>query len=88
MFSYAGLNIFWRYFVVVSDSNIISTIKEALSHKKIYIADGHHRYETALAYSEYRKKQDGDTSQSQQDYDYALMALVSFSDPGFLLLVK
>ena len=34
----------------VTDANVIETIQRALADKKLVIADGHHRYETALAY--------------------------------------
>ncbi|GJL79708.1 MAG: hypothetical protein NPINA01_26970 [Nitrospinaceae bacterium] len=37
---------FWR----LTDSESIQAISKSFSSKKIYIADGHHRYETALAY--------------------------------------
>ena len=38
----------------VSDPNTINMVAGALSDKKLIIADGHHRYETALAYSKER----------------------------------
>ena len=38
---------FWR----LLDSESIQAIEKSFETKKIYIADGHHRYETALAYS-------------------------------------
>jgi len=34
----------------ISDARFIERIREAMTDKKIVIADGHHRYETALAY--------------------------------------
>jgi uncharacterized protein (DUF1015 family) len=37
---------FWR----LRDSEPVQAIKKSFAAKKIYIADGHHRYETALAY--------------------------------------
>jgi len=39
----------WR----VADPQIITAVKEAMSNKRLVIADGHHRYETALAYRNY-----------------------------------
>jgi uncharacterized protein (DUF1015 family) len=35
---------------VISDSQQISAIQQAMADRKLVIADGHHRYETALAY--------------------------------------
>ena len=37
---------FWR----LNDSKSIQAIEKSFADKKVYIADGHHRYETALAY--------------------------------------
>src|SRR5215471_10346736 len=39
----------------VSDSSTISKIESQLSRKKLIIADGHHRYETALNYRNERR---------------------------------
>ncbi|MFY9856098.1 MAG: DUF1015 domain-containing protein, partial [Terracidiphilus sp.] len=44
---YGVLHRLWR----VSDPAIISTVTAAMADKKLIIADGHHRYETALNYS-------------------------------------
>lgn len=50
--------------------------------KTLYIADGHHRYATALAYrDEMRERNDG----APGPYDYAMMGFVSFQDPGLLV---
>lgn len=70
---------------VISDDETIQEIQKLMSVKKVYIADGHHRYETAVEYARQRRLKDGNPDEAKP-YDYALMALVSFSDPGFLLL--
>jgi uncharacterized protein (DUF1015 family) len=43
---YGVLNRLWR----VSDAQVISLVQDLMSDKKLLIADGHHRYETALAF--------------------------------------
>ena len=53
--------------------------------KPIYIADGHHRYETSLAYREERKKATPSYS-GYEAFNFILMTLVSFSDPGLVML--
>jgi hypothetical protein len=63
----------------------VQRVSHFLIPKSIYIADGHHRYETALAYREYRKGLDLHGSGSEA-YNYVMMALVSFSDPGIVIL--
>ncbi len=40
---------------VVTDTETIDAVRRAMTGKKIFIADGHHRYETALAYRDYRR---------------------------------
>jgi uncharacterized protein (DUF1015 family) len=53
--------------------------------KTIYIADGHHRYETALAYRDERAASTTG-SRGNEAYNYLMMTLVSFSDPGIVML--
>jgi len=71
---------------VIEDDAVLEKIHTELQTKKLYIADGHHRYETALAYSQKKNEENPNPSGEPQPYDFTLMALVSFSDPGFLLL--
>jgi len=40
----------------INDKKIIDSIQKELSNKKLFIADGHHRYETALNYKKHVKK--------------------------------
>ena len=52
--------------------------------KPIYIADGHHRYETALAYQD--EKCQGDLGGSSDEaFNFVMMTLVAFSDPGLIV---
>jgi uncharacterized protein (DUF1015 family) len=60
----------WR----VGDPAVHEAIAAELAPGELLIADGHHRYETALAYQ--REVGDGGPA------DYVLMALVSLEDPG------
>ncbi len=65
---------------VVADKEDIATIQALLSGKQVFIADGHHRYETAQAYARERR---GDES---APWRYAMMTLVNLFDPGLLIL--
>jgi uncharacterized protein (DUF1015 family) len=56
-----------------------------ISPKPIYIADGHHRYETALAYREQRRKQTPSYT-GYEAFNFIMMTMVSFSDPGLVML--
>src|ERR1700732_3812717 len=44
---------------VVSDPAKVAAIQEAMASQKLVIADGHHRYETALTYRNERRKEAG-----------------------------
>jgi uncharacterized protein (DUF1015 family) len=59
-----------------SDSASITSLTKALSDRTILIADGHHRYETALQFYRDTKK---------PEHDYVLMNLVSMADPGLVI---
>jgi len=66
------------------DEAAISLIKKEFLHKSIFIADGHHRYETALAYrNEVRASGLGD---APGPHDWVLMYLTSLSHPGLTIL--
>ncbi|UQZ89646.1 hypothetical protein C4J81_10665 [Deltaproteobacteria bacterium Smac51] len=55
-----------------------------LSVRKVYIADGHHRYETALNYRRWLKETMGDKAPASADY--VMMYLCPMSDPGLVIL--
>jgi len=65
---------------VISDEKIVAKVVKAMAEKKIYIADGHHRYETALAYAEEMAEQ------GQAGYDYVMATLVNLYDEGLVVL--
>ncbi|MDR3281593.1 MAG: DUF1015 domain-containing protein [Endomicrobium sp.] len=66
---------------IVVDKEIIETVKKCLSSKKIFMADGHHRYETAWNYSQERKEKDRFYN-SDVEYNYILAYLCPTDDPG------
>jgi uncharacterized protein (DUF1015 family) len=72
-------------FWAVNEPEFVQRVSHFLIPKPIYIADGHHRYETALAYRDYRRELDPGSS-GNEAYNYVMMALVSFSDPGIVIL--
>ena len=70
---------------VMSDPVIITEIQESMAQKKLYIADGHHRYETALTYrNEQIEKNPHHTG--NEPYNYVMMMMVEMDDPGLLIL--
>ncbi|WP_369298520.1 DUF1015 domain-containing protein [uncultured Neglectibacter sp.] len=66
---------------VVNDPVAISALREDFTDRKLYIADGHHRYETALRYR--------NTLREEKKYcpgaDYVMMMLVDMEDPGLVV---
>jgi uncharacterized protein (DUF1015 family) len=69
----------------VHDHAAISSIVGTMSPKPVFIADGHHRYETGLRYLEERHEA-GEVADSEAAANFVLMMLVSMSDPGLLIL--
>ncbi len=70
---------------VANEPEFIQRISHFLAPKPIYIADGHHRYETALAYQS-EKRQNSPHVSGHEAFNFVMMTLVSFSDPGLLVL--
>ena len=64
------------------DQGNIERFKSVLKDRKVYIADGHHRYETALNYRDYLKEK-GEFSPGA---DYIMIYLCPMSDPGLVIL--
>ena len=70
----------------IEDPDILAKLHKALQSKKVYIADGHHRYETALEYARQQREEQHLSDIVLLPFDYMYMALVSFDDPGFIVL--
>jgi uncharacterized protein (DUF1015 family) len=75
----------------IHDPRMIELIQTAMSDKKLIIADGHHRYETALAYRNERRAADSSKTQPAQDrsaapYDFVMMTFVNMNSPALLIL--
>ncbi len=68
-----------------NEPEFVQRISHFIIPKPIYIADGHHRYETALAYCEERRKATPSYS-GYEAFNFIMMTLVSFSDPGLVML--
>ena len=58
---------------------------KALAGKTVYMADGHHRYETALTYRDARRAATGEWT-GEEGYNFLLAGLVAADDPGFVVL--
>jgi uncharacterized protein (DUF1015 family) len=67
-------------------SDEIAVVQRSLEDERVLIADGHHRYETALEYRRQRRAAEGTSSTMLRPFDYVMMTLVAFDDPGLVIL--
>jgi len=69
----------------VTDQSAVTRVREEMRAKSLVIADGHHRYETALNYrSEMREKLSAWTEEDA--FNWVMVTLVSMDDPGLVIL--
>lgn len=72
---------------VISDKKDIKTISDFIAsegHDKIAIADGHHRYETALKYR--NQMREADSSKKELSTDYVMMTIVNVYEKDLVVL--
>jgi uncharacterized protein (DUF1015 family) len=62
----------------VTDASFIARLQDLMADKKLLIADGHHRYETALAY----RNEHPDDPAAQ----YVMMTFINLHSPGLKIL--
>jgi uncharacterized protein (DUF1015 family) len=68
----------------VSDPGTIQALQAKMAGKKLIIADGHHRYETALNYRNERRQQVGGNLNAP--YERVMMTFVNMDAPGLVIL--
>jgi uncharacterized protein (DUF1015 family) len=69
----------------VFDQRAHTVAQGLIAPRPVFIADGHHRYETGLKYRDERAAR-GELSGPEDPANFCLMMLVSMSDPGLLIL--
>ncbi|HMD16587.1 MAG TPA: DUF1015 domain-containing protein [Terriglobales bacterium] len=72
----------WR----ISDPSLIASVQQQMRDRKLIIADGHHRYETALTYRDQRRAEAETGSGLPTPYDSVMMTFVDMSRPGLVIL--
>src|SRR5579862_3320072 len=71
----------------ISDPTLVKQVQTKMQDKKPVIADGHHRYETALNYRNARPAATGNpTNTAPAPYDLVMMTLVNMDSPGMVML--
>lgn len=69
---------------VVTDQAVIAQVQQRLQNRDVVIADGHHRYETALNYRNERRE--AEKPEGAAECDYVLMFLSNSFGDGFTVL--
>lgn len=70
---------------VIRDEKSIAEVCTWCADKTIYIADGHHRYETALAFQREQKAAHPHCT-GEEDFNFVMMTLMDAGDPGVVML--
>ncbi|MBX3397099.1 MAG: DUF1015 domain-containing protein [Gemmataceae bacterium] len=70
---------------VITDQAAISAVIGLMGPKPVFIADGHHRYETGLKYLE-EQQAAGHVPDDEAPQNFCLMMLVGMADPGLIIL--
>jgi uncharacterized protein (DUF1015 family) len=71
----------WR----ITDNAMIGMIKKEMADRDIFIADGHHRYETSLKFKK-EMEEKGLIKTGEESFNYVLMFLANMEDDGLTLL--
>ncbi len=69
----------------ISDPAVIQQVQDILRDKTFFIADGHHRYETAMNYRNLQHEENP-RAQGEQPYDFVMMNVVNLYNPGLVVL--
>lgn len=75
---YSSIHSMWR----VSDPQVLEKVIDAMKARKLVIADGHHRYETSLAYARERNQSEPEDDRA----NYVMATFVPLESDGLLIL--
>jgi len=78
---YEVLHRVWK----ISDPTFIAAIQDQFRDKRLLIADGHHRYETALAYRDELRAR-GAGASSDSTHEFVMMTFVRMEGRGLVIL--
>lgn len=78
---YETLHRIWR----IHDPALIHGVQQRMLDKKLLIADGHHRYETALAFRNECRKETG-SSDPNAAHEFVMMTLIPMESRGLVIL--
>jgi uncharacterized protein (DUF1015 family) len=71
---------------ILADPAGIGRLQAILADQPVFIADGHHRYETALNYRNERRQELASPGDPSAPHEFVLANLVHAEDPGLVIL--
>ncbi|MDH7517039.1 MAG: DUF1015 domain-containing protein [Candidatus Thermoplasmatota archaeon] len=69
----------------LNDEKVINEIVKELKNKELYIADGHHRYQTSINFAQEKKEKTGVTD-PDAPFNYIMVIIANIFDPGLSIL--
>ncbi len=69
----------------ITDERTIGSVVSGMTDRPVFIADGHHRYETGLHYLD-EARAAGQVANDDAPANFTMMMLVSMGDPGLVIL--
>ena len=82
--NFSGANGESHYVWAITEPKVVNQISSRLVPQPLYIADGHHRYESALSYQ--HEKRAYSSVSGNEAFNFVMMTLVDFADPGLIIL--
>jgi uncharacterized protein (DUF1015 family) len=70
----------------IIDGEVENAVIDRMESRPVYIADGHHRYTTALQYQEEARQQAGGTLPAKHPANFCMFVLVGMQDDGLQIL--
>jgi uncharacterized protein (DUF1015 family) len=70
----------------IAEPERVEAIQQAMTEQRLVIADGHHRYETALNYRNERRAQAGACAVPTASYERAMMTFINTRSEGLTIL--
>ncbi|MDP3981187.1 MAG: DUF1015 domain-containing protein [Chlamydiota bacterium] len=70
----------------ITDAEVIQQVALLMKEKKLFIADGHHRFETGLQYCQEMRQKNTESERGLYPYEYIMMAFVNMRDERLLVL--
>lgn len=71
---------------IMTAGDAVDRLVRAFADKQVYIADGHHRYNTALTYRDWLAGENGGELPANHPANYIMVVFGSMDDPGSLIL--